>query len=878
MNREGEEAQPHAVELLEALFHRALEIPTEERRAWLDRRCEGSPRLLSEILALLEADELDASEGVVEGAVEDGLQLLRAAGELPSNERAGAFMGSYRILREIGRGGTGTVYLAERSDGRYEKSVAVKVPHRGSGTEELLSRFATERRILAGLDHPNIARLLDAGSAEDGQPFFVLEHVEGEPLDRYCEERGLSLEARLKLFRTICGAVQFAHRNLVIHRDLKPGNILVTPEGEPKLLDFGIAKLWRSEGEAGDESPAAGRRPMTPRYASPEQVAGEPLTTATDVYSLGVVLYRLLAGVHPYDTDCGAAELERRICQVEPRRPSEHVSGRSRRRLEGDLDHILLMALAKSPHHRYSSAEQLSEDLRRFLEGLPVRARRPTLLYRGGKFLRRHRIGAAMTAALLALIAVFALSTLAQHRRTALEAAKAARTLEFLTEMFELSEPARSQGRTITAREILDRGAERIGGGEFSDQPEVQAELLATVGRVYSRLALFEEARPLLEKALALRRSFASEADLAVSLEDLANVWSETGELEEAEALYRQAFDLRRKTYGERHPAVATSLNQLAGGLFDLGRYQEAEPLYLQALELREGLFGEEHAQVATTVNDLAVLYHQMGELERAEPLYRRALRARRRALGPHHPDLVTSLNNLAIVQRQRGNLDESEVLAREAVTIARQVFGKESFPLTGSLNVLARLQRDRGDFGGAEETLREVLAIQEEHQAGEHSSQGTTLHDLGRVMEQKGELKAARELFERALGVYRRTLPERHPWTAFPLLALGRVLTEAGEAAAAEPWLREALAVRRESLPDSPWRIGEVESALGHCLAAQGRLEEGAPLMQHGHGSLLEALGSAHPSTRRAQESLERYGVEGESSGGNVSSGRWPG
>ncbi len=845
---------PYTWEILEELFHKALAMASEQRPVFLARRCKGSPSLLAEVEALLAADELDATEGIVEGAVGDGLQRVRA--DPKEKERVGASLGSYRILREVGRGGTSTVFLAERSDGRFEKSVAVKVPHRGPGAEELLSRFETERRILAGLDHPHIARLLDAGTAEDGQPFFVMEFVEGEPLDRYCEDRDLSIEERLKLFRTICGAVQFAHRNLVIHRDLKPGNILVTPDGEPKLLDFGIAKLFASDGEPRFEVTRTGLRPMTPRYASPEQVAGGPLTTATDVYSLGVVLYRLLAGEYPQDAACGPAELERQIREVRPKRPSERLTGRRRRLLEGDLDNIVLMALAKDPEGRYTSAEQLSEDLRRYLEGQPVRARRPTFAYRSGKFLRRHRVGAVMTLAVAALIVAFGVSTQVQHRRTALEAAKAARTLEFLTEMFELSEPARSLGRTITAREILDRGAERI-IDEFADQPEVQAELLATVGRVYSRLALFEDARPLLEQALSLRRASGSTPDLAQSLQDLADLHSQTGQLGAAESLYREALDQRRSFFGERHPTVVTSLNQLAGGLFDLGRYQEAEPLYLQALELGEGLFGEEHAQVATTVNDLAVLYHEMGDLQRAEPLYRRALESRRRLLGPRHPDLVTSLNNLAVIKRQQGDLEEAEDLSREAVAMARQLYGDEPFPLAGSLKILARLQRDRGDFAGAEATLREVLDIQEKQHVGEHSELGTTLHDLGRVMEQKGDLRAAQGFFHRALGVYRTTLPQGHPWTAFPLLALGRVLTEEGQAQTAEPWLREALAVREKGLPDSRWRIGEVESALGHCLAAQGRREEALPLLESGYRSLREALGDEHATTHRARRYL---------------------
>jgi len=840
---------------LQELFEGAAPLPAAERSSWLESQNSEDPALVEEVLALLAAEP--QGEALVERAVQCGLELVqheRTAADL------GLRLGAYSVLRELGSGGSGVVYLAERSDGRFEKKVAIKVLHHGAELTDLRARFRTEGKILAGLGHPYIAGLVDAGATEEGRPFIVMEYVEGFPIDEYCQRHGLSVRQRIDLFCAVATAVQHAHRNLVIHRDLKPSNILVTADGTPKLLDFGIAKLLGEPSEAEVEPTMTVSRRMTPSYASPEQLRGEVLTTATDVYSLGVLLFGLLTGRLPFQRTGGAAELERRIREEDPPKPSSLVLERVRpfvssRELQGDLDTIVLKTLRKEPTERYSGAERLADDLKRFLQGQAVHARRPTLAYRWGKLLRRHRLAVASALGLAAILTFFTLNSLRQHELTVIEAEKASRALAFLTDMFRLSEPARAQGRTITAREILDRGAERI-TEELKDQPKIEAELLATVGRVYLEMGLPEDATPLLRRALRLRREnlAAIDPDVAQSLQDLGDLLAKEGEFDEAERLYREALAIRRRVFGARHPTVATSLSHLADGLHDKGDFEAAEPLLRDSLKLRQELFGQTHPDVASSLNDLALLLHARGDLDPAEGLYRKALGIRRASLGPSHPDLATTLDNLAILQRQRGRLDEAESLAQEAVGIRRRLFGNDSLDVATSLRNLASLERMRRRFSEAEAYFGEALKIQSRLLGEEHPDRISTLHDLGRVLEEKGDLEGAVDLYLRAIAGFRRALPQDHPWLAYSLVGLGRTRVLQGVPAQAELPLREGLAIRSKTISASQWRLGEVEVVLGHALVLLGRQGEGVPLLERGHQSLEAALGSDHELTSQAQ------------------------
>jgi len=578
-------------EEIEPLLDRAIELPPEERDAFLDAACAADQDLRSRIEALLRAD-VEAGTFLDKPALEQSAPLVAA---LYDDPLAGRQIGAYRILRESGRGGMGVVYLAERADGQFQQQVALKLIKRGMDSDAILQRFLHERQILARLQHPNVARLLDGGVTAEGQPYFAMEHVDGKPLTTYCDERRLGIEARLGLFLTACAAVQYAHQNLVVHRDLKPSNMLVTETGELKLVDFGIAKLLG--GEAGEATVTGlGSRAMTPEYASPEQLRGEPVTTAADVYALGVMLYELLVGRRPHELARADPDAMARLAAVEPVRPSMAVvrpasrdgsmaavpettpesvgrdrgtrPERLRRRLAGDLDTICLKALQREPERRYASVQALLDDVQRHLSELPVLARPDTFAYRASRFVGRHRIGATAAAAIAALLIGFSAVTAVQSarireqaNRIGRERDKAEEVKEFVQSLFETSNPlVEAKGDAITARDLLERGVERI-DEELGGQPDVQAEMLSVIGTAYTELGRYDRAGALLERALDLRRKALGRehVDVARSMHELASTLRQKGDYAGSERLHREALAMQRKLFGEEHLDVASA-------------------------------------------------------------------------------------------------------------------------------------------------------------------------------------------------------------------------------------------------------------------------------------------------------------------------------
>ncbi|HEX6861580.1 MAG TPA: serine/threonine-protein kinase, partial [Thermoanaerobaculia bacterium] len=659
-------------------FERALGLNPWERAAFLAEISAADPALRDEVAALLGWHER------AEGFLESPPGLPEAA--------APAAVGPYRLVELLGEGGMGRVYLAVRADDAYRKKVAVKILGAGPARPDLVARFRAERQILAQLDHPGIARLLDGGATEDGHPYLVMEAVDGIPLDRYCDEHRLPVEERLRLFLRVCAAVRFAHQNLVVHRDLKPGNILVTGEGEPKLLDFGIAKLLGPESFDLTMLPTEpGLAPLTPRYASPEQVSGGPITALSDVYSLGVLLYELLTGRRPYGGDTSRLdEVVRAICEAEPplpsqtaERPAEGASAEDlaarrgsdprllKRRLEGDLDNVLRKALHKEPERRYSSVEQMAGDLESHLSGRPVSARPDTFFYRTGKFLGRHRLASAAAAAFGLFLAGFLAVLLLQRRellenqrRLVAQRDRAEAVSGLLAGVFSTPDPTRSRGETVTARELLDRGAERI-ERDLARQPEARADLLATMGRSYKNLGLYPEARALLVRSLAERRRLGGAEATAESLHELAEVASLEGRYGPAEAWEREALALRLRIYGPDDERVVESRARLARILELSGRFAAAEAEYGRAVTA-----AREHAgrgALAGALDRFAGLKARRGETEAAEALFREALALGRQEWGELHPELALTKNNLALLLESRGRLAEAETLFLEA-------------------------------------------------------------------------------------------------------------------------------------------------------------------------------------------------------------------
>src|SRR5215510_6319587 len=534
---------PERWQRIEELFRTLVNRPAAERDAHLTRACKGDEELRIEVLSLLERDTAD---DVIRGRIASVALAFTAK---PKDDLTGESIGPYRVRRLIGRGGMGAVYEAERDDEQFRQQVAIKVIKRGMDTDFVRDRFLRERQILATLDHPHIARLFDGGSTTDGLPYFVMEFVAGDSITAYCRRRQLSVREKLKLFRKVCSAVQHAHQRLVIHRDLKPSNILITEDGAPKLLDFGIAKLLSPDPSEAHTRTETALRLMTPEYASPEQARGQAVATTTDVYSLGVVLYELLTERRPHEFKTySPAEIERAFCDTEIEEPSKVVcqmtgaGARLARSIAGDLDNVTLMAMRKEPERRYQSVEQLSEDIRRYLAGMPVVARKDTFRYRAGKFVRRHKfavIAAALVAVLAVAMTVQAARIARERDRANQEAATAQAVTQSLVAMFEVADPGKARGNVITARELLDRGAEKVVRG-LKDQPVVQAKLLDTIGQLYQSIGSYDREQPLLEEALKLRRRALGDEslDVATSLNHLGEVARLQGDYARSEPLF----------------------------------------------------------------------------------------------------------------------------------------------------------------------------------------------------------------------------------------------------------------------------------------------------------------------------------------------------
>ena len=561
------------------LFEAAVDLDPNQRAALLDKECDEDEALRSEIESLLKSDE--QTDGFIEQPA-----FAIPSDLFPDNVEepfVGRQFGAYQLIREIGRGGLGAVYLAARADDEYRKQVAIKVIRRGLDTDDIIRRFRNERQILAQLDHPNIARLIDGGTTDDGLPYFVMEYVNGEPIGAYCDAHALTTTERLNLFCKVCAAVTFAHQNLVIHRDLKPSNILVTQEGEPKLLDFGIAKLLSAGDELFTETVPA-LRVMTPEYASPEQVKGEKITTTSDVYSLGVLLYELLTGQRPYRLKTRSPEeIARAITEQEPERPStvyaEHPNPKTQnpKSLRGDLDNIVLMAMRKDPARRYTSVGQFSEDIRRHLEGLPVIARKDTVVYRATKFVRRNKIGVAAAAVVfLTLIGGIVATTwqakralrhaqiaAEQRDRAQKQAVKAERVTTFLQNVLGFSDPSWASSnpnrkRDATVSEALDEAARRA-EKELANEPEALAAVHLTIGNTYRTQSRYPEAEPHLRVALEIRRRVLgpNNPETGQSMVNLAEWCVVTGRYAEAEPLFRDAVAIFRATQDAKWLSIA---------------------------------------------------------------------------------------------------------------------------------------------------------------------------------------------------------------------------------------------------------------------------------------------------------------------------------
>ena len=863
------------------IIERARLLGPRERSEYVRRACGSDETLLSHVL-------LELGEDVSKSGFWDEVAAGESGSHDPSGSLEGQRLGPYRIVHKIGSGGMGDVYLAERADEEYQQQVAIKLVRSGMFSRQVQGRLRMERQILATLQHPNIARLLDGGRAPDGTPYLVMEYIDGEPIDAYCDRRRLAPEERLALLRTVCAAVHYAHQNLIVHRDLKPNNILITPQGVPKLLDFGIAKLLDTRQSANTLTVThAEYRVMTPAHASPEQVRGDTITTASDIYVLGVLLYELLCGRRPFHL-LGASllEMERIICEQEAPTPSEMVArtarespelltdivacrsttpARLQKYLRGDVDDIVGMAMRKDPERRYSSAEQLAADLERHLGGKPVLASKDTWLYRTRKFIGRHKISVAASSAAIVTLAAFATITFVQAQRIAYERdvataerSRAEQVSSFLVELFELSDPSRNRGNQVTARELLDIGARRVSLG-LADQPDTRATLLGTIGTVYQSLGLYSDSVSLLEEGLKSRTRIHGQRHPAVAdaMRALGDALCDRGDLAQCEAQLNAALDMQRELLGPTSLEIAPTLTAQAKLAQLRGNLDAAEGLYDQSLKIY-GAHGRERTTDATSVmNELAGLYSYSGRHDRAATLYRAALDIDRQALGNDHPQVGMHLQNLAVALQAQGKLEEAVPLYEESMQILQRVYGDKHPQMLDAAANYGRFLHRRGELARAEEILSRVVELDREARGPRHAFVAHDLVNLGMVRLDTQRYAQAEQNFRAALDIYADTLPADHPYVASALSGLGRCMLEQNRLTEAEQTLRRAKELAAKSFaPDSP-QLASANSSLGRVLMAQRRTDEAAQLLRESYPILQQAQGENAVITQRAREAL---------------------
>ncbi|MEM7349726.1 MAG: serine/threonine-protein kinase [Acidobacteriota bacterium] len=900
---------------IKKLFDSALHLQPQEQADFLARSCGEDAALRREVEALL-ANHSQADR-FMEKLASVRTESLKDP-QLGSIE--GHLLGAYKVLDPIGRGGMGDVYLAERSDDQYHQRVAIKLIKLGMDSELLKARFRLERQILASLDHPSIARLLDGGTLADGRPYLVMEYIEGDPIDRYCERHQLGLRQRLQLFRKVCEAVQYAHRNLVIHRDLKPSNVLVTANGTPKLLDFGTAKLLQTS-ESERPATATELRLLTPGYASPEQLKGGAITTASDVYALGVVLYELLTGRRPFRFQSPMSpEVVRVVCEEKPPRPStlakqsqteageeaeyhlisaELIEERWLRRLQGDLDNILLMALRKEPARRYATVEQFSEDVRRHLESLPVLARPDTAVYRATKFVRRNRASVAATVLVFLVLIVAVVVTTAQARRAEDERRRAQEVTDFLVRLLEASDPGQSQGKDVTVRELLDEGAERV--KELDGSLDLQAKLLDTMGFVYFRLGAYDRAAELLEDALEIHRKEPLDAlDLAEVLDNLGQVLRVRGDLGRSGELLQQALALRRRHLEAPAPDIAETLSNLGVYEHSRGDLEAARAWHEEALAMRRALPRVEPARMASSLNNLGATLLKLGELEAAARLLSEAIERRQELFDEDHPDLVNSLNNLGAVRLAQREPEVAEGLFQDALAMAYRLFRDNHREIANAHHNLGMALRKQKRFGEAEEHYRRALEMRQSLLDPGHPEVGRNLRHLGDLFVEQARFDAAIEVyrqacevFERegeghdlrdclhslgwtrinhgdyagAVPVFERLIPLQHrvlkpedPALATDLLGLGVSLLRSGDPQGAESYLQQALAIRLgvSATREDRDRIASAQGLLAECLIDLERYREAEPLAIDALSDL-STYGDADARSRQALQRIIR-------------------
>jgi eukaryotic-like serine/threonine-protein kinase len=815
----------------------ALDCGPGERVSLLDALCAGDTSLRAEVESLLSYQER-ARDFIEVPAYALNAEMF--TDEFDFAQVEGRQIGIYRVVREIGRGGMGAVFLAERADGEFKQEVALKVVRRSFADSELKRRFRQERQILASFNHPNIARLLDGGVSDDGEPYLVMEYVEGARIDDYCEGRKLSNDERLRLFLEVCRGVSYAHQHLVVHRDIKPSNILVTADGVPKLLDFGIAKLIYDE-QAGEHTRTE-MRAYTPNYASPEQMSGGQITTASDVYSLGVLLRDLLYGGRlqpeaekaPGGWRSEAPGRKTSAANVPTRQDGENRKAQTklRRFVSGELENIIKMARREDPARRYASAAQLAEDVQRYLDGLPVRAQKDSFTYRAGKFIRRNKVGVAAAVIILLTLAGGIIATVWQARRATreaqiaaqerdrarVEAIKAERINAFLQSIFASADPAwyssgYGQRGEVKVVDVLEQAGRRI-DTDFKDQPEIRAELHHTIGTTYQSLSRFESAK----------------------------------------THFRAAVEAYRGLYGERHPELAEAIYYLAASVQSLGDIPAALALFRQSLEMFRAV-DPNNANVPYLLSDFATLLNNTGETVAAEQAAREGLELSRKRYGDEHVLTTTLLTRLGVIYETRGDLRQAETFYQTALAIFNRMPNGRMHSF-GVLAYLGRLSMLRGDLKQAEAQVRESHNLSRQVYNETHSQNIAVLFQLAEIHYRQGAYADAEKEATSLLDLLRRVEVRDRTSESAGLSLMSLIHAKTNRPASANAFLKEALALFNSLSDEGKYAYSDLP---GEALVVMKHEAEARAFLLKSYEYHARTHGAQNPEAIRTRQWLER-------------------
>ena len=852
---------------IESLFLECVELGDDARRRRLDEACGSDEELRNDIEAMLRADDQRSDE--LRDAVSNA---ARAAAAEAGEHWRGRKLGNYRIERRLATGGMGSVFLARRSDEAFERQVAVKLLSSALISADGRSRFQVERQILANLSHPCIAQLLDGGTTDDGVPYLVMEYVDGEPIDIYCDKHGLSINERIELVCQVCDVVQHAHRNLIVHRDLKPDNIFVTADGTPKLLDFGIAKLLDATGSGAPVlETVAEVRLLTPMHASPEQLRGEPVTTTSDVYSLGVLLHQLLTGRSPYAGRTATRyEIERAICETEPIPPSVAIrapvdaAGKQRatgpdgspvwlsRQLKGDLDTIVLKAMRKEPERRYQGVAELAEDLKRHLEDRPIAARPASLRYRTRKFLvrRAKSIAAGVIVALLfvGFLAYHFNRVSAERDLQAQQRKTAEQVSEFMVGLFEDANP-KSGGGDVLARDVMARGTEGVGKLKASE-PLVAASLMISMGRAYRGLAEYGRAAELMGEALAIRRAHlpAGHPDIGEALHYLGDAEADRGEYQSARGLLQEALVNREVSLGPEALQTGRTLYRLGFVNMRLNDYPAMENAVARALTIHERELGPEAPETGPVVGLLGSYHWLTGDFATARELMQRSLSIGEAAFGPDDIRVVGALHNLGLISWQLGEYPAAlEIYERELV-IREASLGPEHPDLGYALFGLAVTSRNMGLYEDSAKYYRRTIALQKAALGPDSHYLAMTLGGYGFTLLEVGAYTQARNAFEQSLKIFQDAFGPDHIDLRAPLAGLGKVAMMEGRYADARRHLQRSLAMVETRLEPDHADVLRTQISIGELCLAENDYDAAGDHLSNALVVLERTLGANHP------------------------------